>query len=211
MLKLAVDQRSLRELDRAIVQYARKRKKDVPDVVNRAAMNVAFRAAQFTTKASKTDILKGFNPYALVRWIYRTHGPIKGGPSELKTKADAQAAADRLIAIRMASIAFIRAGWLPAAKKLKAIVRRGKGDISTRSLRKGREGFGYGRAALNAARPFALVVNQSVNKDNPTSGAALEKFGGPAATRAIRYVANDMLKFIREPFDAGALEFNRKK
>jgi hypothetical protein len=211
MVKLAVDKQSLRDLDRALVRYAKKRQKDVPDVANRAAMNVAFRAAQFTPKASKTDIKNGFNPYALVRWIYKTRGPIKNGPSTITSKSDLETAAAKLVAIRMASIAFIRAGWLPAAKTLQAIVKRGKGDITASRLRRGRVGFGYGKSAIGLVRPFALVVNQSVNPTNATSGAALEAYGGPAAAKAIRYVANDMLRFIREPFDAGALEFNRKR
>lgn len=207
-----VDKRSLRELDRAIVLYASKRKKDIPDVVNRAAMNVAFRAAQFTPQAKASNIKTGIrSPYGLTRWIYANRGPIKGAPQDINTKANLERAASRLISIRLASIAFIRAGWLPAAKRLQKVVRRGKGDIKGKRYRKGREGFGYGTPARSALKSFALVVNQSVNPANSSSGAALEQYGTPAADRAVRYVANDMLKLIREPFDKGALEFNRKR
>ena len=211
-LTIEVDKSSLRELDRAILRYAAKRKKDIPDVVNRAAMNVAFRAAQFTPKTTKSKILSGIdNPHALARWIYKNRGPFKNAPQDPKTKDEWQQVTDKLIAVRLASIAFIRAGWLPGAKKLRALVRKGKADIKSRSLRRGREGFGDAQPARFALQAFALIFNRSYNPKNATSVAALQQQAGPAAEKAVRYVAADMLRFIKEPFDKGALEFNRKK
>jgi hypothetical protein len=178
-----------RELSDALNRYKQATRKDNLTVVNRAAMNVAFRSAQFTPKVEKSkikdelgQITAGGPTLAKMILLRNLHRAGKKIPRALDR------AAERLIRARQATAGFIRAGWIPAAKKLQAFVQRGR--IPPLAGRR-RPGKGGAIPATSERDPWAEVINTSVSK-SPTSGEALERYGGPALQRAVDFVANDM-------------------
>jgi hypothetical protein len=206
ILNFEIDPADLRRFDKALRTYAEATKKDVPYILNRSAMNLAFRACSFTHQANKEAIraMTGVNNvYALVNW----NRSQKGLPG--LAKAGREAAVRKFIAARVRAVGFIRAGWLKPARKLQKVVRGAKpAGVNIRGLNNkiGKGTATLARASLNA---FSEIVNQSTSK-SPTSPAALVKHGGEGLRKAVRFVTNDMLTYAREKLAKNAAKFNRR-
>lgn len=200
-----LDKTSLRGLDRALRTYQKATKKDMPDVVNRAAMNVAFRAAQFTPQANKESIRKLIgvrNPYALTVWDLKRRG------KRIPKRDKLEAAVNRFIAAKLRTVAFIRAGWIPAAKKLQKVVKGGRPKISLSKIRR-LPGKGDAVIARETLNTFSEVINKSTSK-SPTSASALFRYGQDGLNKAVSFVTKDMLDYATERLRKNAKTFNRR-
>lgn len=203
-----VDKRSLRGLNKALVQYQFATKKSFADVANRAAVNLAFRAAQFTHKAQiKKDAsyiqntLGMRNAYAVARWYNKVHrGKV------LKTRREVERATNALINARVSARGFIAGGWAKAGRSLKKMAGV-KGGARVTGI-KTRTGVGRSTMARGVLRAFAELVNASLSK-SPSSAAALAKYGGEGLNKSVRFVAADMLTYAREKLAQQARKFNR--
>lgn len=198
---LELDPASVRNFQSALEIYRRATRKDVPEVVNRAAINLAFRSAQFTPKADiPSSIGKIRNIYAFTNWVYTQRG-IKH-----PTKARRDAAFSRLIRQRVSVAGFIRRGWAQAGKRIQQ--QSGiRGSVRIPGLG-GRRGKGTGTMARQAILSFAEIVNFSTSK-SVTSASALKRYGGEGLQEAIRFVTGDMMEYARKKLDQRAREFNR--
>lgn len=211
-IKMELDKHDVRKFQHALLIYKNATGKDARYVVNRAAMNVAFRAIQNTKEADLKDPIPADlkrpwsdmrNPWNLTLWNLRKQGI---HPKILKT-SDIRARARKMIASRKRARAFIRAGWLPAAKALKAIVRAGAPGGALRGVRR-RPGKGSAKPAFQTVRPVAEITNASTSK-SASSPAALSRWGGPGLARAVRFVTDDMLQYARGLLEKRARAFNR--
>jgi len=204
MLKIELDPATVNEFKRALNVYKDHTSKEHSYIVNRAAMNLAFRSAQFTEKTTKVKILAGMNnPKAVMAsQILKAGGAIPAGFNQSFQK---------MLNKRFSSIAFIKASWLPAAKALAQVVKKGAQSISSFSFGRTKMGSGYVHIAQGIGNNcWAEIANTAINPKNPTSAAALEKIGRPAHEKAMKFVTADMMKFCNEVYDAEALKFNKK-
>lgn len=198
-IKLEIDRKSLANFQAALSLYAKATGKDAPEIVNRAAVNLAFRAAEFTPKADMSAAIgKIRNIYAFTNFRYtqtrRKH----------PKRAKMDAAVLRTIRQLNALSGFIRRGWVAAGRKLKA--QSGvTGTSRAPAGGGGKKGKGTATMAREAVVSFAEIVNYSTSKSG-SSPAALEKYGGSGLSRAVSFVANDMRQYAEKKLAQRAKE-----
>ena len=203
-VSIEIDKSSLRQFQNAIQTYHLATRKDIPEVVNRAALNLAFRSAQFTQIADRQAIksMKGVrNPYALVNWNYTQQNK----PHPKRKQMDA--AVRKFFNSRSAAAGFFRRGWVEAGRKIQEATGLRPGVRVTGIGR--RKGWGRATPAREALRSFALITNYAASKTKG-SGEALVKFGGEGLKKAVNFVANDMLTYAQKKLAKRAQEFSRK-
>lgn len=201
--KFTVD---LSALNRVLPLYKRATGKDAEYVVNRAAMNLAFRAYTFTKKTDRAKIaaLLGVrNPYALTVWN------LKRRRKKIPPRKRLALEVNKLINARLRARAFIAAGFLPAAQALQRIVRAGAPRGFLASGERRRPGYGWARAATRSNNPTALVVNASKTA-NISSLGALRKFGADGLQKAVAFVAADMRQYAEDRLKKSARLFTLK-
>lgn len=216
-VKIAIDSR---EFQKALHKYKEATGKSNAEIVNRAAMNIAFRSAQYTPKASRSSITGMLDQFhagsvyvgksgnrlkkakklfratprarGFVLWWLKTNGKNATGITDEQVLALVKKIRGR----RLASIAFIKSGWLPAARAFQAAV---KGASGFKQSAFGREKVGIGGSKIARVGLFstAELWNASINKDNKSSEAALHKYGKPGFDRAVQFVSRDMLSYAR--------------
>ena len=196
-----------RGFDRALREYQKATGKTVPQVVNRAAVNLAFRSAQFTPPADKFAVASGKgirNPWAFVNYTLKKQGKKLPKNRDAYNKALAM-----ILRKRAAAVGFIRAGWVKAGRAIKdkagnvGSTMRPPGGVSRRL------GVGRGTPAIEALNAFALIVNASDNAKSETGPKALQRYGGAGLQKAIGFVTRDMLDYARKKMAQNAARFNR--
>jgi len=194
------------KMTRALTEYQAATKKDFTEVVNRAAMNTAFRAAQFTKKADKSSIQALENQPWWPRYIakyfrekghtfVKTSSAKKFGPGKSTirrfvkgssyTKAEARALSRRIIGARVRAISFIRSGWIPAIRILAPFA---KVQLRVDAKQRGQ--------AKGDAKPAKVSINPTAHISNSVKGSG--KIGGAALQQAIDFVAKDMIEYARK-------------
>lgn len=226
---LRLDRGSLENFTRVLRQYRDVRKIDNAYACNRQAGQVALRAMWNTAPAARGEVEALREEYATAirgkkrrlktpKALYRATGRAfliylaqlrKTGknPRSFANRAALMEAASKMVGRRMASIGFIRAGWIPAVRKLQSVLGKSFG-----SLARGRAGRGAVRVAIPADNTFAAIINKSTSHRDPDgSSRALVKYGSKALLQAIEEVRLDMLDFIEKQLAERAKPFNAAK
>lgn len=201
MISISIDPVSLASFRAALGEYMQVCKRDVVEIVNRRALNLAFRAAQFTPTADRNAVaqLVGVrNPYALAVWNLKRAG------KKIPKRHQMEKVVSRLISARVRTVGFIRGGWVKAGRRVAELVRIRAPRIG--SLR----GPGKGDAVVaDILNLTAEIINRSVSK-SPTSVAALRRYGGQGLNAALAFEARDMREYIARKLKQRADEFNRR-
>lgn len=163
------------EFRRAISQYRQATRKELPEILNRAGKNVAFRAVQFTPKASLGQI----NRHNPGRKTYL--GRLHYAQSRVKKGQGIRQDAERRHQRRRRSKGYVAAGWLKAARAF------GGNPRSAQLIPGGRASRGGGIKAT----PFRLYADLF----NASEGAQV--VGVQPLNRALLFVARDMEQFAQ--------------
>jgi len=166
------------------------------EIVNRAARDVAFRAASFTPKTTgaivaatlSSKMLAGLASAAL-----RKNGKF--------TKAEHKAYMKRILAKRKRGIGGIRAGWIPAIKALGGTYRGAKMNGG------GSASKGKGKMATTSSL-VAFITNAIITtsaKGVQTGGGNIP-FAKAALEKAIRFVTSDREAYLRKKKLAEAMK-----
>ena len=193
-MKASIDV-DLRDWKQAAGQLYLLSSRTLPDFINGQAMGVASKAIEFTEKADPLRIARTLGEVArevrLKTAKNRKGSPWKQGKRILKEDSFAERIlakrfqetgkwgvkgktlkdrAANLIAARSSAVAFIKSGWIPAVKKLAAIVKRKPRGVTGSSRGVKKRGVDKGRVTL--ARPGWRVACEIVTPPQAT-GARL--------------------------------------
>jgi hypothetical protein len=200
-----------RDFDRSLSQYIRHSRRDVPVIVNTKAFYIARRATVETPKSDKSKVMaelrgsrsKNFTTkkgktkqiqYSLAQLLVVARRASKG--LSIK-KSDIKDEVKKLISSRLRSIAFLKAGWLPAIKKLEPLSDKIGGGGGAR-ISKRNSGTQYGKPKGDATpakessgmKARATILNDAL--PNNHSGSFLSKiihhFNPPNRSQALGYV-----------------------
>jgi hypothetical protein len=188
-----------KEFNSALRDYIKVSRRSIAEIVNKRAVNIAFKAIRHTPKALKSKInreLKAkskLNPKAPLGAILVNKGRKPGLYGEAMT-SEIEALKQR----RARTIGFIKSGWLGAVKDLQphAKVFRRPPRVNVQGPPKG-----YGKPARSGLNPTAEIVNQ-------VAGAV--KIGASALQRAINEDAIDMRDFTAKRMQQDANKYNAR-
>jgi len=180
-----------KELQRSLQLYAAATRKDEADILNRAGKNIAFRAAQFTPRASASAILAELSKNAneLAIKILSKRGRFKGVPIK-----ERQEIVKKFISARRKSAGYIRAGWGPA------IVAFGGNPTRLKLRPNSKFIIGFGKRATHR-HLMAVLANNA-------RGA--EKVARGPLRKAIAFVARDMASYARRKLGRTASKASSK-
>lgn len=183
------------EFESALDAYEQATGKDSVEILNRAGLNVAYRAAQFTPVADAADIRSGLlsDPhlvYALTALSLKKRGIGKLPAPEF------QAAVAAFIAQRVASRRYLRSGWFDAIRDLGGTVR---GDEF-----KGSHGFANKATVINLLTEIAWILDEA----NGVKAESAEDIGAKALQEALDFVAADMLEYAQEKLAKTAAQYS---
>jgi len=233
------------KFDRALNACIQISRRSAANVINAHALYIAFAAQNYTPKADKLSIgrslseliydfkqtKKGSRRLLKTKTVYTGAGgataqaPIvalminkkrgEQGKPGLYGR-DMAAEVRKFIAKRQNTVAFLKAGWIPAIKALKLRVpykflSRGKPEDKT--VRQFGAAKGRGIAAIESERPTATIENY-VGMAGP-GGAhhndGLVKYGRPAFERAFQTETQSMMEHLKKELSETAFaEFNRQ-
>jgi hypothetical protein len=188
-----------REFNAALRQYIKVSSRTLPEIVNKRAVNIAFKSIRHTPKAKKARIKRDLkvksrtNPKAPLAAILVNAGRNPGLYGD-----DMKQAVEELKERRAKSIGFIKSGWLGAVNDLQphAKVFRRTPRVNVKGKPKG-----FGRPARKGLNPTAEIVNQ-------VAGAV--KVGSSALQRAMNDDADDMRTFTAKRMQKDANKFNAR-
>ncbi len=213
---IEIDQASVRAFQSSLRLYQKATRKSSAEVVNHAAMQLALRAMWHTKSADKSDIESLREHYATQfrgkkrllkkpKQLYRatTRGFVvylsklrrMGKDPKNLTTAQLMDGAAKMVNRRIGSIAFIRAGWIAAIRRLASTLNKPTG-----SLVRARAGRGSVRVARESENPFSEIINRS-NSPAPGADAALLKYGGAGLAAAIPGTTADMMQYATKKLE----------
>lgn len=179
----------------ALRAYKAATQKDSVAVLNRAAKNVAFRAASFTPKGNAAKIRRDLMSDPHLRYALTSILLKKKGRGRLPSP-QFQKEVDKLLAKRARSANYLRAGWARSIQDLGGSFRGVKF--------RGASGFGN-KATVN--RLLAEIVNTTVHGDIASVQGA-ELIGGEALQKAVAFVAADMIQFAKDLMSKTAKQYS---
>lgn len=224
---LAIDPASLRALESTMQRYAREMNRSAEYTVNRTLQNIAGWAAHETIKADRERLAAelgapasstgsggarairrpAIQPTTVAKARYAANLRRKGLPIPPEPMFTQKVRA--MVAAILRSVAFMKAGWLPAFRALKA--RQAELAFSETAAFGGRWEPGYGdvsRARETGPGWEGEIANQSVNRMDPGSWPALERYAGSGLDRAVRLKIRDMEDFLDREAEKNARLFN---
>lgn len=181
----------------ALRAYKAATKKDCADVLNRAARNVAFRAAGATPKGSAGRIRASLMRDPRLRYALTSLALKKRGIGRLPSP-QFQRAVDAFISRRASSANYLRAGWAKAIQDMGGSFRgakfRGAGGFANKAV---------------VTKLIAELVNTTIH-ENAASLRGAELIGSQALQKAISFVAADMIQYSKELMGLTAKKFSAK-
>lgn len=202
-----------RLFNRVMQQYSEINRRTYPEIVNAKALDVSFRALKETPKADKAEIKalaeKPWWPkYIAKRIAGKGVVAFRKGASKIRiqgkgfTREEAKKISEKIIASRVRSIAFRKAGWLPAIRRLYPLCKdKQYARGTTGGARQYGVDKGSARPAVPGDNPFALIVN---------SAEGIDRYGGvEALQRAINGAAMDMAEYIARKLEGNARKVAR--
>lgn len=198
----------------ALKQRVATTSKSAEEVVNRAAYNVAWRAATLTPgkdpkaierelefeKPTRIKAVKGVSkarnvyskPAAL---IYRIINAQRGRKERKGLFGrDMREAARKKLSARKKGVGFLKLGWVSVMRILQPHVGSFKRSIAGINTIDTSRGLGQATAAKNANRLVALITNQV--RVRSKKGLDLIRLGAPALEQALRLETADMMRHL---------------
>lgn len=184
------------DFEEAMRLWAQATQKDSVEILNRAARNVAYRAAQFTPVASaaeiKGELLKDPKMvYALTALSLKKQG------IGMLPKGEMEKAVQAFIARRVGSRRYLRAGWAQAIIDLGGTFRGSK-------LQRGSESFANPATIVDLLAEIAWIVQEA--NEHKAEGA--EEKVMPALQEALDFVAKDMIDYAQDRLAKTAAEYS---
>lgn len=186
MSGLSIPTSALNSFADALYQYERATKKDCVEILNRAALNIAYRAAQFTPVAEAADVRSQlFRDSHLVAAL--TSLSLKKRGIGRLPSPEFEREMKKFVTRRVGSRRYLRSGWAPA------IVALG-GSFKGSRLVKGIDGYGDRATAVSLLAEIAAII------DEPTDGKVegAETIGEKALNEAVEFVTEDLLSYAQE-------------
>ena len=188
-----------REFQAALRDYMKVSRRTLAEIVNKRAVNIAFKSIRYTPKAKKSRINRDLKQKSRIA----PKAPIAAILVNSKRKPglygqDMVDAVEDLKVKRARTLGFIKSGWFGAIKNLQphAKVRRRAPRVNIQGKPKG-----YGRPARAGLNPTAEIVNQ-------VPGA--NKIGSDALQRAMNEDAIDMKTFTAKRLQQDANKYNAR-
>lgn len=173
-MKLVIE--NLPQFVHALREYEKATHKDGETILNRAGLNVGYRAVQFTPIATAAKIRADLMRDDHMRYALTSLSLKKKGTGTLKSPQFREVVR-KFIARRIASRGYLRSGWAPAIETLGG------------SYRGRKVGKGHGWATK------ASVLHLVTEIANTVPG--IDKVGVEALNKAIDFVAADMLEYAQ--------------
>ena len=178
-----------REFQRALLKYIPTTKRDLPEIVNKRAINVAFKAIRFTPKAKPAKIrrqlgkqTKGKAPLAALI-LNKLQGRFgRRGYYGAKMKSEI----DEFIAGKIRGVGFLKSGWLAAAQQLARMAGMRVGKSRGAKLY-GKGEHGRAKHAKPGWTPTAEIINKA---------AGIADVGKPALQKALNAEAREILRHV---------------
>ena len=197
MITVDVD---MREFDAAMQKYMQYSKRSFAEACNQHAYYIARNAVVDTVYADKTAIENkmnspsNVNPNAPLAAILINKQRAKQGKGGL-TGDRMRREVEKFIRIRKSHVNFLRAGWIPAIKKLAAIVpRKGGGATLPGGVQKSSWNFGDATPAVESFNPECIIQNNVHGKNNEVN--KLYKLLAEGISKAIAKETKSMYDYI---------------
>jgi hypothetical protein len=187
----------VREFKNSMAIYAAGTRKSMPEVINRAGLNLSLRTAQYLPKAERQriDFLEAVPwwPKFIAKMI-RSEGGVSWQTGR-KTKrtvrfqgaytvADARKVSKRLLGSRRRSISFMKSGFVRASRAF-----GGTGGSERSNLTK----VDARVTVASIVRPAAdIIVRYEANRRKPQDAAQKSRIAMKAVMEAMRFVSADM-------------------
>ncbi len=184
-----------REFTRALGLYAEATQKDEAEILNRAARNLAYRAAQNTPVAQAAEIKSGLFRDEHLRFALTSIALKKRGIGALKSP-EFQKEVDRFVARRIASRRYLRAAWAPAIIALGGSFRgtKFKGIV--------------GEAKKATARKLVAEILTLINQPDQSHAKGAEEIVAKALQKALDFVAQDMIQYADRKLSQTARKYS---
>ena len=178
-----------REFQKALLKYIPTTKRDLPEIVNKRAINVAFKAIRFTPKANAAKIRPA------LRLKSRLNAPLASLIlNKLQGKygrkgyygAEMRAEVEKFIKGRVRGIGYLKSGWLASAQQMARLAGMKVGrSRATKVYGKGEHG--QARHAKPGWTPSATIINLA---------EGIADVGKPALQKAINAEAREIMRHV---------------
>lgn len=179
------------KFDRVLKEYVKLNRRTYSEIVNTKAYHITRAAVRFTRMAKKSHIKSFFSdPRRYTKTVIRTFKLNK-----MTTPWDLKTYAKKLKTIRLKSVSYLRAGWVPALKRFGRAVKKSRKykGVMQRGKSKGKAQIATGRTGI--ARAWAKNM---VGRGNAGGSQALKTWGEPALARAFRVERRSMKRYMEK-------------
>lgn len=163
----------------------------LPDILNHAAKNIAFRSSSFVPKANPAKIRAELMRDPHLRFALTSMALKKKGVGRLKSPEFAKAVL-AYVGRRVSSANYLRASFANAIEQL--------GGTFRGSKMRGASGFANKAQASRFIAEIVSIVEQPTSAKADSAEAIMQK----AAWEAIRFVTEDMLVYARRKLEVAA-------
>ena len=177
------------EFQKALLKYIPTTKRDLPEIVNKRAINVAFKAIRFTPKANAAKIRRA------MRLKTRLNAPLaslilnklQGKYGRKGYYGDKmRAEVEEFIKSRVRGIGYLKSGWLASAQQMARLAGMKVGrSRATKVYGKGEHG--QARHAKPGWTPSATIINLA---------EGIADVGKPALQKAINAEAREIMRHV---------------
>lgn len=198
-----------KEFDKAMKEYLKYSKRTFVEAINQHAYYTARNATQTTYAADKEAIRRDLEkpaevypevPLAAILVNKELASKGKKGLTGEKMRV----AVEKFIKKKQSHRNFLRAGWIPAIKKLASVVPKKNGTkIPSGTAKKGRN-FGGATAAKDAWKTVCSIWNSALGKDESSRAVRYVEEG---AQKALDKEVGSMLAYIERKQGEGILKF----
>ena len=185
------------EFQKALLKYIPTTKRDLPEIVNKRAINVAFKAIRFTPKANAAKIRRA------LRLKSRLNAPLASLIlNKLQGKygrkgyygAEMRAEVEEFIKGRVRGIGYLKSGWLASAQQMARLAGMKVGrSRATKVYGKGEHG--QAKHAKPGWTPSATIINLA---------EGIADVGKPALQKAINAEAREIIRHVERKLKKSA-------
>lgn len=179
----------------ALRAYKAATNKDATEVINRAARNIAYRAASFTNKGTANKIRNDIMSDSHLRYALTSLALKKRGIGRLPAP-QFQKEVDRFVSRRASSAGYLRSGWAAAIQALGGSFRgaqfKGAGGFANKAV---------------VSRLICEIVNTTSHKTQASVRGA-ELIGTEAVRKAVAFVSEDMINYAKQLMGVTARKYS---
>jgi len=177
------------DFERALLAYVDATGKEMPEVLNRAGRNIAYRAAQFTTPAQPAQIRADIKKHEGLLEALTSARLKKKGITRVANFAEEM---KKTLAIRVGSARYLRAAWAEAIAKFGGTFRGKKMHGASAIVRKA------------TVESLLTEITALVNEPTGAKADSAEAKMMPALQEAVNFVGNDMLEYAAKKIQDNA-------